>query len=114
MSTQNTNPIGNMSLPGLEAFMKLMSESKKVSHNNKYNDSQSEIKQAVVERYKRDYLVNYIMEDGKVQLEAIDGNNDLEDTYNEKFLQFMEEKIEESERSKSDNDDRYDDYFQNL
>lgn len=116
MQDQNTNQNQNKittGFPGLDAFLKNYSEAGSVNHLYKHTNNQSEIKEATVERYKRSYDVTYIMKDGKVELQTVNGIDDLEDTFNEYFLICIEDKIADAERSKDDNDDEYDDYFQN-
>lgn len=83
-----------ISLPGLAAFKKLMSN-EELSHAGKHTKSyhflQTREKSATVLRYQRYYKVDFILNDGVIEINAIDGNTDVEDTYNLRFIEDMEE-----------------------
>jgi hypothetical protein len=108
-----TEKIANVgtSLPGSEAFKGIMSEAR-MSHAGKPNKSfhflqnSSVERTTTVERYDREYAVsfNYYKDDNEVVLNSIDGNPDIGDTYNAKFIKAMIEGAVESLVNEGSND----------
>lgn len=107
-----------INLPGLEAFKKVVSD-KEISHAGKPTQSfhflqnSSFERSAIVERYDREYKVifSYYSDDNEVSLISIDGNPDIEDTYNIKFLKAMIEGALES-LEKEENHNSYNDLYE--
>jgi hypothetical protein len=91
------------SLPGLEAFKKVVSV-ERVSHAGKPNKSfhflqtPSTERSTTVTRYQREYKVvfDFYKEDNEIVLSSIDGNPDIDDTYNEDFIGDIIDKARES------------------
>lgn len=113
MLKNQSNPA--KSIEGLDSRMENMLNlysgvNNNVGHGGKYTLSMaiaqickptSREKSTIVTRYQRDYLVTYTFdkEDKSPELNTIDGNCDLEDTYNDTFLTFIEDQIIEQEIS---------------
>jgi predicted ThiF/HesA family dinucleotide-utilizing enzyme len=103
--TTETGKLNNGSVHlGYEAFKKIYSIEGSHVGKDKINFLTNnarplEIKAALVERYQRTYLVEYTYsrKEDLVELQSIDGNSDVEDTYNESFLQSIEDKVREQE-----------------
>lgn len=77
-----------------------------------FNKIYQTTKFVTITRYGRDFEIEYNYVDGQLEIWSVDGNTDVEDTYSEAFLTYMEEKIDTI--SNMDNDEEYDNHFQNL
>jgi hypothetical protein len=105
-------------LPGLEAFKGVMSEAR-MSHAGKPTQSfhflqtQSSERTTTVIRYQRSYKVvfDFYKDDNEVVLSSIDGNCDIEDTYNEDFIDAMTDGAKAS-LVKEENHNSYNDEYE--
>lgn len=83
------------------------------NHNTQGTKKYQTSKLICITRYQREYEIEYAYVQGELQIWAVDGNTDVEDTYSDEFIKFMECRIEELSAENKDNDDEYDDWFQN-
>jgi hypothetical protein len=104
-------------LPGVDAFKKSISTkglSHGVQHTKSFHFSQNPTveKTTTVERYQRSYKVvfDFCKSDNEVTLCSIDGNHDIDDTYNDDFIDAMIDGAKESLISECSNESENDLY----
>lgn len=68
---------------------------------------------ATVNIYQEDYEVVYSYFEKVIEVQSVDGHTNVEDTFKDRFIEMVTERIEEQIITATDNDDKYDDHFQN-
>jgi hypothetical protein len=115
INASKTNSVLN--LPGSEVLKGIMSEARK-SHAGKPTQSFHFLQNSSVEktttviRYQRSYKVvfDFCKSDNEVTLCSIDGNHDIDDTYNDDFIDAMIDGAKESLISECSNESENDLY----
>lgn len=85
----------------------------KKSHKPQVTKNYPTSKFITVERYQKEYEVEFAYVLDELEIWSVNGIVDVEDTFNERFLDVIKDKIEERLASSNDNDEEYDNHFQN-